>query len=247
MRGQITSVHKTGYDVDIFGEREFCIINNSFKGEDKPVVGDYVEVQKVEDQYLILNIARRKNYIGRYDIYKNRVQGLAANVDWIIVVTSATREFSTNRINRFLQLSGEQQANHAIVLTKIDICKNKKQFQDTLKNEFPDVPIIAINALKQSEVEKLYDLVGEGESILLLGSSGVGKTTIINSLTGLELRTKETKKGKFADSGKHTTSARTLYHTPAGRKIIDIPGIKIIEAIPENLNYVKTPRRLRHR
>ncbi|MCL2587229.1 MAG: GTPase RsgA [Firmicutes bacterium] len=247
MRGQVAAVHKTGYEVDLWGERQFCIINNSFKSDEKPVVGDFVDVQKIQDQYFIQSIEERKNFIGRYDIYKNRVQGLASNVDWAIVVTSATREFSVNRIQRFLQLGGEQQINYAVILTKVDLIKKAQTYLDALAENFPDIPIIQMNALKKSEVEKIYDLVKEDESILFLGSSGVGKTTIINSLTGLQLRTKETKTGKFRDSGKHTTSARTLYTTPAGRKVIDIPGIKIIEVIPENLNYVKATRKQRFR
>ena len=247
MRGQITAVHKTGYDVDIFGEREFCITNNSFQSDEKPVVGDWVEVSRTDDKHFVQKIHERTNFIGRYDIYKNRVQGLASNVDWLLVVTSATREFSPNRIGRFLALAGDQQVSKAIVLTKVDLIKNSKNFLEILEAQFPNVPVLPINALKPDQVEKIYGLVKTGESVLLLGSSGVGKTTIINSLTGLDLRTKETKMGKFRDAGKHTTSARTLYHTPQGRKIIDIPGIKIIEQIPENLNYIKTKRRERHR
>ena len=240
-------MHKTGYEVEFKTGREFCIINNSFQSDDKPIVGDVVEAKPEGDQILVQNVQERKNFIGRYDFYKNRVQGISANVDWLIVVTSATREFSVNRIQRFLALSGGQQMNSAIVLTKVDICKNPENYLKTLTQEFPEIPVIQMNAHKKSEVEKIYEFAKEGESILLLGSSGVGKTTIINALTGLRLRTKEVKTGKFQDSGKHTTSARTMYRTPAGRLVIDIPGIKVIEAIPDNLNYIKAHRRDRYR
>jgi ribosome biogenesis GTPase len=247
VRGQVVDVAKTGYGVNMEGTRIFCIINNSFRGESPPVVGDWVDLSQVEDQFFIIDFNERKNFLGRYDPYKNRVQGLAANVDWMIVVTSANREFSVNRINRFFTLAGQQQINLAIILTKVDLCRDVKTFTKDLEDEFPDVPIIKMNALTTKEVHKIYDLVGEGESVLLVGSSGVGKTTIINTMTGLQLRTLPTKTGKFQDHGKHTTSARTLYPTDNGRKVIDIPGIKIVEPIPENMNYIKTTRKERFR
>ena len=247
MRGQVVDVAKTGYGVNVDGTRFFCITNNSFRGESPPVVGDWVEVLQIEDQFFVQDYEERKNFLGRYDPYKNRVQGLAANVDWMIVVTSANREFSVNRIKRFFTLAGEQQINTAIILTKVDLCKDVSKFTKILGTEFPDVPVIKMNALTSKEVHKIYDLVEEGESVLLVGSSGVGKTTIINTMTGLQLRTLPTKTGKFQDHGKHTTSARTLYPTPNGRKVIDIPGIKIVEPIPENMNYIKTTRKERFR
>ena len=225
----VTSVHRTGYTVNIDGKPEFCIINNSFKGDERPVVGDFVTVERVGDQILITGIAPRRNYIGRYDHYKDKYQGFAANVDTIFVVTSANKEFSSHRLRRFLTLSGGQDIDKVVVLTKID--ENKKgygKYVKIIENEFPGVRIVAINALDKKQVEGLLEYTGEDSTVLLLGSSGVGKSTIINTLCGLVIKTKETQCERFANRGKHTTSSRNLYFSDYGIKIIDVPGVRIV-------------------
>jgi ribosome biogenesis GTPase len=225
--GEVISVAKTGFFVNQGGERIFCIVNNSFQGDEKPVVGDVVVIQKKDDQHLITAIKPRKSFIGRYDFYKERYQGFAANVDFIFVVTSANNEFSPNRIRRFLALSGSQDVKKVVVLTKIDLNKKWQSYADTIKNDL-GVEYIAINALDTNQVKQIVKAVKKGESILLLGSSGVGKSTIINTLCGTNLKTGDTKGQRFSDKGKHTTSARNMYYTRCGRKIIDVPGVKIV-------------------
>ena len=228
----ITSVSKKGYYGRVGKDTHFCIINNSFTGgEDRPVVGDIVTLQNRDGQYLIISIQPRKNYLARFDHARNRYQGFASNLDTIFVVTSANREFSPTRIRRFLLLSGGQNIRKVIVLTKIDLLKKKEleQFIKTLAKEFPMVEHVCINALDKIAVESLLNYVKKKGSMILLGSSGVGKSTITNTLCGLELKTTETLKGgRFADKGKHTTSSRNMYFTRSGHKIIDVPGIKIV-------------------
>jgi len=229
---EITSVSKKGYYAKIGKETHFCIINNSFTGgEDRPVVGDKVQLQHRDSQYLITSIQPRKNYLARYDHDRERYQGFASNLDTIFVVTGANKEFSPTRIRRFLLLSGGQDIRKVIVLTKVDLLSKKElaEFTKTLEKEFPMVEHVCINALDKVAVESLLGFVRKKGSMILLGSSGVGKSTITNTLCGLELKTSETLKGgRFADKGKHTTSSRNMYYTKSGHKIIDVPGIKIV-------------------
>ncbi|MCL2846448.1 MAG: ribosome small subunit-dependent GTPase A [Firmicutes bacterium] len=228
MRGEVTSVHKTGYYVRVGDNTVFAIINNSYLGDDKPVVGDVVEMDKRADQHIILGIQTRKNYIARYDHFRERYQGFAANVDVIFVVTSANREFSPNRVRRFLALSGDQNVRKIIVLTKIDMATELPEIVKTIQTQFAGIEHIAINALDRAQVDKLKKLVKKGQSMLLLGSSGVGKSTIINTLAGTNIKTNEVKDERHFNKGKHTTSSRNMYYTPCGRKIIDVPGVRIV-------------------
>ncbi|MCL2755638.1 MAG: ribosome small subunit-dependent GTPase A [Firmicutes bacterium] len=235
--GEVTSVAKTGYfvNIDINSQSLFCIINNSYVEDNPPVVGDFVVLEQKDDQYLVKSVEPRKNYIARYDFHKNRSQGFAANLGTILIVTSANKEFSTNRIRRFLALSGDQPVRHVIVLTKIDLATNLDFYKNIIKKEFPGVEFVALNSLKKTDVAKLFKYVAEGESVMLLGSSGVGKTTIINTLLNMNLRTNETKGVRHKDSGRHTTSSRNMYYTACGRKVIDVPGIKIVGVEKEDI------------
>ena len=238
MRGEITSVHKTGYNVNVLGKtrdsiKVFAIINNAFRSEEKPLVGDFVTLEQREDQYIITEVEQRKNVIARFDETKSKYQGIAANVDVIFVVTSANREFSINRIKRFLALSGGQPIRKVIVITKRDLTKKIKHYTDQIGKELDGVECIAINSLLAGDVKKLLNFWEVPGRALLMGSSGVGKSTIINTLCGTSLKTNVVGRDKHFNKGKHTTSSRNMYNTTCGRKVIDIPGVKIIGIEPE--------------
>ena len=232
---EITSVSKKGYHANLGTPRkpniQFCITNNSFVSDENPVVGDIVTLEQRQDKYVITQINSRKNFLARFDHDRQKHQGFAANLDTIFVVTGANKEFNTTRIRRFLLLSGGQKIRKVIILTKIDLLKKKEleQYKKTLGQEFPMIEHITINALDPENVQTLLDYIKKKGTFILLGSSGVGKSTITNTLCGLDLKTKETiQTGRFADKGKHTTTSRNMYYTPTGHKIIDVPGIKIV-------------------
>ena len=217
--GSVISVAKNGFHVLIDGKQEFCLINNSFKSDVQPIVNDTVELEKREDKYFITNIQPRKNFIARYDERYQKHQYFAANIDIMFIVTSANREFSVNRLKRFSALAEGQSIQTVIVLTKTDL---KKTF-DT-----QGIECVAMNALDKNDAIKLYQYWKPNETAMLVGSSGVGKSTIINTLCGLDLKTNDIMGIKRNNLGKHTTSARTLYLLPCGRKIIDNPGVRSV-------------------
>jgi len=237
MRGEVTSVSRTGFFVQIGNLSEFCIINNSYESEGNPVVGDFVGVEKREDRWIILRVMPRKNIIRRYDVERDRYQPFASNVGTVFVVTSANLEFSLSRLGRFLALLGGEDVRIVIVVTKIDLHEGEDDYVAMVKAmlakgsedfDYSNVKAVSINALKKAEVKKLLKYVDEGASALLLGSSGVGKSTIINTLLNLDLKTNEDKGMRHSNKGRHTTSSRTLYYLPCGKKIIDVPGIKVV-------------------
>ena len=232
MTGEVISVSKTGYHVNVNGKTVFCLINNSFKSDEKPIVGDLIVAEQREDKYFILDIKTRRSLLRRFDETKQCYQHIAANVDTVFIVTSANREFSENRIKKFLALCDGQQIRCVIVLTKTD--QNKTQcttYNDLCKRLGTEW--IGINALKKDEVKKLLNYWQCGETALLMGSSGVGKSTIINTLCGLNLKTQGIQGARRLNQGRHTTSARTMYFLECGRKIIDNPGVRIVGTVQQ--------------
>jgi len=227
MNGVVVSVHKTGLEILVDGEVRFAIN----KCGELPVVNDNVSVEQREDKFFATEIQPRKNFIARYDFYKECHHGFAANIDTVFIVTSATREFSLGRIKRFLALCEEQNVRKVVVMTKADLlgmqnakCRMQNDgFRISELNLF-GVEQININALDTGDVAKL---TWRGTA-LLLGSSGVGKSTILNTLLGLNLKTREVQSEKHANKGRHTTSARTMYFLADGRRIIDTPGVRIV-------------------
>jgi len=227
MQGEIFSVSKTGYHVRVEGSTVFGLINNSFKADEKPIVGDRVTLEQREDKYFILDIKSRRSVLQRFDETKQRYQHIASNVDVVFIVTSANREFSAMRIKKFLALCEDQPVRKVVVVTKTD--QNKKSCHlSSVICHLPTDGVAYINALDKNDVRKLFDFWNSGETALLMGTSGVGKSTIINTLCGLNLKTCEIQGARRLNQGRHTTSARTMYFLECGRKIIDNPGVRIV-------------------
>jgi ribosome biogenesis GTPase len=214
--GVVVSIHKTGCEVLVEGMDKpvFSLI----KTGELPVVNDNVQLEKREDKCFVKGILPRKNLIARYDFYKERHQGFAANIDTVFVVTSANREFSLNRVKRFLALCEGQNVRKVVVVTKVDLTN------DAPKIDIACVEQVNINSLNPKDVGKLK---WKGTA-LMMGSSGVGKSTILNTLCGLNLKTREVQGDRLANKGRHTTSARTMYFLKDGRRIIDTPGVRIV-------------------
>ena len=234
MNGTVTCVHRTGCEV--LAENEtlpaFCLL----KCSELPVVNDRVTIQRREDKLFVTQILPRKNIIARYDFCKEKRQGLAANIDTVFVVTSANREFSVSRIRRFLALAQGTNARTVVVVTKVDVTTQVPEVN------IPGVEQININAHDAADIKKL---AWDGTA-LLLGSSGVGKSTILNTLCGLDLKTRPVQGERLSNKGRHTTSARTMYFLADGRKIIDTPGVRIVGVEGEAGDTRRARRRKRN-
>jgi ribosome biogenesis GTPase len=202
-------------------------------GSQYPTVGDWVAIQPAQGSgsATIHAVLDRLSYFSRKKAgSRTAEQGLCANVDTAFVVSSLVGErgFVLRRIERFLTLVGEAGAEPVIVLNKRDLCDKTSSHIAEAENIAPGVPVFAISATTGEGIEGLYPHLSHGETSVLLGPSGVGKSSIINAVAGEQVA----KTGSVRESdgrGKHITSWREMIMLPDRGIIIDTPGMRELQ------------------
>lgn len=199
--------------------------------EDRPTVGDWIVL---DDQHSrIERILERKSVFRRIAAGEtSEIQLIAANIDVLFVVTSCNEEFKESRLERYLALALEAGAIPVVVLTKTDLSGDPESYVERARSVRSDVHVERVNALDRSTFDGVMDWIEPGNTIALVGSSGVGKSTMLNTLAeGVVAATGETREdGK---KGRHTTTYRALHRLPGGGLLIDVPGmreLKVAEA-----------------
>ena len=190
----------------------------------RPTVGDWVILDDIHSK--IIRLLERKSVFKRIAAgNKPGVQLIASNVDTLFIVTSCNEEFNESRLERYLALAFEAQVDPVIVLTKADLTNQQEEFQERVELMGVSVPIEVINAKDLSTFDNLNRWITDGSTIALVGSSGVGKSTILNTLS--ESEDAQTGQIRQADAkGRHTTSFRSLHRLPGGGILMDVPGIR---------------------
>ena len=232
--GRVISEHKERYvvktsekeyDGEIIGNLRFTAHHRS----DFPAVGDWVAVSKYDDnKVLIHSIFPRKTIIERQAVGKQgEKQIIATNVDYAFIVQSVDRDFNINRIERYLAICYTSNVSPIIVLNKIDLINDEELSGLVAKIEerIERVPIIPISNESQKGFEKLKLIIEEGRTYCLLGSSGVGKSTLLNNLSG-KLLMKTNMLSTSTNKGRHVTSHRELIILEDGGILIDNPGMR---------------------
>ena len=193
---------------------------------DRPVVGDWVALAGTPGDALVVErLARTSTFTRRRAGSEGaaRRQVIAANVDTAFLVTDA-RDFSPRRIERYLAIAREASAEPVIVLTKIDLHADVLDLLSQLWALAPNVAVHAVSSVTGAGFDGLDCYLEPGRTICLLGSSGVGKSTLVNRLLGHEhLRTGQERRD---GAGRHTTTRRELVSLPAGGLLIDNPGMR---------------------
>jgi ribosome biogenesis GTPase len=155
-----------------------------------------------------------------------RMQVLAANVDTVLLVTSANREFNIARLERYLALAHDAGAWPVVVVTKADEVASAGEFVEAARRLSPGLEVSALDARHAGAVQVLTPWCGAGQTVALLGSSGVGKSTLVNSLAGT---TQVTAAVRTDDQrGRHTTTSRSMHRLSQGGWLIDTPGMREI-------------------
>jgi ribosome biogenesis GTPase len=178
-----------------------------------------------------LYILERKSLIKRRGAGRESfIQFIAANIDTVFIVTSCNEEFSVNRIERYLSIAAESKIHAVLVLTKIDLTSDAATYLSDIAHTHPDLPVETVNATDPASLKVLEKWIAYGQTVALLGSSGVGKSTIINGLKGHQ--DQATAAIRESDSkGRHTTTARSLHQLPGGGLLLDNPGMRELQLI----------------
>lgn len=231
--GRICNVQKSSYTIQFWEEQLPAKLKGSFyKGNQKfPIVGDYVTfLYNPSGEAVILEVCERKSVLKRpfprdHAVKKVPEQEMVANVDYVFIVTSLNNDFNSNRILRYAVMAKQGSAKPVVILTKADLCNNTEEYVNEAIKMLPDVKVHAISAVNKIGLEELAEYMKPGITIALMGSSGVGKSTLVNALAGDEVM--ETKGIREYDSkGRHTTTYRQMFTLPSGVTIIDTPGMR---------------------
>jgi ribosome biogenesis GTPase / thiamine phosphate phosphatase len=195
--------------------------------EDHPTVGDWLLIDRATQ--------RIERKLERTSLFKRRAAGtgrqvqlIAANVDTVFVVTSCNHDFNVARLERYLVLARDAGVTPVVVLTKADLTGTPETYADAARAVQRGLLVETVNALDASELSGIKGWCGPGQTVALMGSSGVGKSTLINTLTGgATLATQGIREDDA--KGRHTTTGRSLHRLTDGGWLADTPGMRELQ------------------
>lgn len=252
---RVSCEHRNLYHVitengDITAEVSGRFRHEALRRADFPVVGDWVVIATQENQQsaTIHAVLPRQSYFSRkavlgggpaYGLGKTEEQVLVGNINSVFLVSGLDGDFNLRRIERYLTIAWDSGATPVIVLNKSDLSENIHEQIEKVEEIALGVPILPVSAKTGDGLDSLLGYIPKGRTVTLLGSSGVGKSSIINCLLGEDL----IKIGGLRNSdgrGKHTTTYRELLILPNGGIVIDTPGMRELQAWSDDEGIDKT-------
>ncbi len=230
--GRVACQHKTVFDVLVTGDSLRVGVSGALRRLGRlPAVGDFVVLldQPETGTRMIVDILPRRSMLSRGAPGEGGdEQAMAANVDIVFIVTAAGADFNLRRLERYLAVVHASGARPVVVINKSDLSDDPAAIAAEAAEVAGAVPVVMVSARDGSGIAVLDQFLGPGTTVVLVGSSGVGKSTLINAL--LNETVQETADVRSRDEkGRHTTTVRQLFRLPGGAMIIDNPGIREIQ------------------
>ena len=226
---RVMAVHRGQIAVAGAGSQRFIspYIPGAGPLDDHPTVGDWLLVDRDTHQPM--------RVLGRMNLFKRRApsaprkeQMIAANVDTLFIVASCNQDFSVPRLERYLVLAHEVGVNPVVILTKTDLTDTPETFIAAARAIEPGLRVEAVNGRDPASAARLASWCGRGETVALLGSSGVGKSTLVNTLRGSDsIATQAIREGD--STGRHTTTVREMHRLDQGGWLLDTPGMRELQ------------------
>lgn len=245
--GRVVAEHKERYIVKTDkGEFEAEITGNmrfTAKGrEDFPAVGDWVALTIYDGELAIIyKILPRASVIKRQAVQQfGEIQIIATNIDHAFLVQSVDRDFNINRLERYLTICNSSKVEPVIVLSKTDLIDDLRlnEIISSIKARIKNIPVFAISNETQKGYEAIWEFMEKGKTYCMLGSSGVGKSTLLNNLSGRSIMRTDSI-SQSTNKGRHVTSHRELIVLESGGILIDNPGMREV-GIADNEGGLET-------
>lgn len=196
--------------------------------EFQPTVGDWVQgTYQPGDWIYIESVLERKNLLARKSSDGKNPQKLGANIDYLLIASALNQDFNLNRIDRYVAMAYNSGIIPVILLTKADLVENPVEYLDQTSERFPFIDIHGISTTENWNLECLENYLKPDFTVAIVGSSGVGKSTLVNKVFGEDIL--ETGNIREDDGkGKHTTTHRSLHRLPNGAWLMDTPGLRSV-------------------